>query len=169
MDLCRQLDVMDLRKGIGKKRRRNLDGQDQGRAVGFQFVRLKGVQDKKGLFWNMIDLPCRKQRSLALQESAEKITVISEDGTIREIHRGYPEIGEKAAKYGRLPSGHPEGWIEAMGNLYRSFTECLNAKLDGTFDESMIDYPTVEAGAEGLAFVEACLKSSQNGNGWVEL
>lgn len=106
---------------------------------------------------------------LWFQESAEKITVISEDGTIREIHRGYPEIGEKAAKYGRLPSGHPEGWIEAMGNLYRSFTECLNAKLDGTFDESMIDYPTVEAGAEGLAFVEACLKSSQNGNVWVEL
>ena len=35
--------------------------------------------------------------------------------------------------------------------------------------EEMIDYPTVKDGVEGLAFVEACLKSSQNGNVWVEL
>lgn len=106
---------------------------------------------------------------LWFQESAEKIKVISEDGTIREIHRGYGEIGEKAARYSRLPSGHPEGWLESMGNLYRNYAECLKAKLNGTFDKSMIDYPTIEAGAEGLAFVEACLKSSRNGNVWVEL
>lgn len=106
---------------------------------------------------------------LWFQESAEKITVISEDGTIREIHRGYADITPSAAKYGRLPAGHPEGWLESMGNLYRSFTECLRAKEAGTFDPSMIDYPTIDAGAEGLAFVEACLKSNQNGNTWVEL
>ena len=40
---------------------------------------------------------------------------------------------------------------------------------EGTFTEEMIDYPTVKDGVEGLAFVEACLKSSQNGNVWVEL
>lgn len=103
------------------------------------------------------------------QESAEKITVISEDGTIQEIHRGYAQIGEKAAKYCRLPAGHPEGWIESMGNLYRSYTECLQAKEEGRFDRSMIDYQTIEDGAEGLAFVEACLKSNKGGNVWVEL
>ena len=103
------------------------------------------------------------------QETPEKITVIDADGTIREVHRGYGAVTPGAAKYGRLPSGHPEGWFEAMGNLYRSFIECVCAKQDGTFDVSMIDYPTVENGAEGLAFVEACLKSNQNGNIWVEV
>lgn len=103
------------------------------------------------------------------QETPEKITVIDDTGTIREMHRGYGAISDTAAKYGRLPSGHPEGWFESMGNLYRSFLECLLAKENGTFSETMIDYPTIDAGVEGLAFVEACLESNQNGNSWVAL
>ena len=106
---------------------------------------------------------------LWFQETPEKITVIDKNGIIREVHRGYGDIDSKAAKYGRLPAGHTEGWLEAMGNLYRSFTECVSAKEEGTFTAEMIDYPTVKDGVEGLAFVEACLKSSQNGNVWVEL
>lgn len=103
------------------------------------------------------------------QETPEKITVTDADGTIREVHRGYGAIGERAGRYGRLPAGHPEGWFEAMGNLYRSFAQCIGAKISGSFNETMIDYPTISDGAEGLAFVEACLDSSRNGNVWVEL
>ena len=106
---------------------------------------------------------------LWFQETPDKITVIDDDGTIREVHRGYANVTPSAAKYGRLPSGHTEGWLEAMGNLYRSFAECVTAKKAGAFTEEMIDYPTVHDGAEGLAFVEACLKSTKNGNTWVEL
>ena len=106
---------------------------------------------------------------LWFQETPEKITLIEADGTIKEIHRAYGAITPDAAKYGRLPSGHPEGWFESMGNLYRSFIECINAKSAGTFTEDMIDYPTITAGKEGLAFVEACLESNKNGNTWVEL
>ena len=102
------------------------------------------------------------------QETPDKITVIDADNTIREIHRGYGVIGERAGKYARIPAGHPEGWFEAMGNLYRSFAQCVSAKKDGTFTAEMVDYPTVSQGAEGLAFVEACLESNQNGNTWVE-
>lgn len=104
------------------------------------------------------------------QEEPEKITVIKQDGlATSEIHRGYGDIAPGAEKYRRLPSGHPEGWFEAMANLYRSFFECLVAKKNGTFTPDMIDFPTVEAGVEGIKFVEACLKSSANGNVWVEL
>ena len=56
-----------------------------------------------------------------------------------------------------------------MGNLYRSFMECIRAKADGTFTPDMIDFQTVEDGAEGVKFVHACLKSSNEGNIWVEL
>ena len=106
---------------------------------------------------------------LWFQETPEKITIIDDDGTIREVHRGYGQITPDAAKYGRLPSGHPEGWLEAMGNLYRSFTECIAAKQDGSFASEMIDYPTIDDGAGGLAFIEACLESNRNGNIWVEV
>ena len=103
------------------------------------------------------------------QEEPEKITVIKKDGSLTEHHRGYGSIAPGAAKYGRIPSGHPEGWFEAMGNLYRSFIECIHAKEDGSFTEDMIDFPTVHDGVEGIEFVEACLKSAKNGNVWVEL
>lgn len=95
--------------------------------------------------------------------------MIDRDSNISVLHRGYPTIAPAAAKYGRVPSGHPEGWFESMGNLYRSFIECLNAKKEGRFTEDMIDYPTVSAGVEGIRFVEACLESSRKGNVWVDL
>ena len=103
------------------------------------------------------------------QETCEKVTIIERDGTIIERHRGNGGIALKAAAYGRLPSGHTEGWLESMGNLYRSFITCLRAKKDGTFTEDMIDYPTVRDGAEGIKFLHACLRSNANGNTWEDL
>lgn len=103
------------------------------------------------------------------QETPEKVTIIKEDGSINEVHRGYGVIAENAARYQRLPSGHSEGWFEAMANLYLSFMECVSRKKDNNFEESMIDYPTITDGLEGILFVEACLKSSENGNVWIDL
>ena len=74
-----------------------------------------------------------------------------------------------ALKYARLPAGHPEGWYEAMRNLYCSFLECVQAKKDGSFSSGMVDYPTIEDGIDGLAFIEACVESSQKGNIWVDV
>ncbi len=103
------------------------------------------------------------------QENPEKFYFSKLDGSNLEIHRGHGAIYDKAAKYERLPSGHTEGWFEAMSNLYSSYIDCLVAKFEGTFDESMIDYPTIEDGVAGVEFIEACLASEENGNIWVEL
>ena len=92
------------------------------------------------------------------QTECEKVLMVTRDGTLIERHRGNGGIEADAAKYGRLPSGHNEGWLEAMGNLYRSFMECIRAKADGTFTPDMIDFQTVEDGAEGVKFVHACLE-----------
>ena len=102
------------------------------------------------------------------QEECEKIQLQKEDGSVREIHRGHSCIYPNAARYQRLPSGHTEGWLEAMGNLYRSFMECILAKEKGTFSDDMIDYPTVIDGVDGVAYIETCLKSHDNGNVWTE-
>ena len=103
------------------------------------------------------------------QENCEKVTMIEYDGTEVIRYRGTPGIEPGAAAYGRLPSGHTEGWLESMGNLYRSFMECVTAKKAGNFTPDMIDFPTVHDGAEGVKFVHACLKSNKEGNVWVEL
>ena len=106
---------------------------------------------------------------LWFQETPEEVTLIREDGIARTIQRGYGAVTPDAAKYGRLPSGHTEGWLEAMGNLYDSFGACVLAKKEDRFTPDLIDYPTIEEGVAGLKYVEACLKSSENGNVWVEL
>jgi len=106
---------------------------------------------------------------LWFQENPEVIHLVKGDGTLIEIHRGHSCIAPAAAKYQRLPSGHPEGLIEAFGNLYSNFIDCIIAKREGTFTEDMVEFPTVEDGVHGMAFIEACLKSSENGNIWVEL
>ena len=106
---------------------------------------------------------------LWFQETPEEVTLIREDGIARTIKRGYGAVTPDAAKYGRLPSGHTEGWLEAMGNLYDSFGACVLAKKEDCFTPDLIDYPTIEEGVAGLKYVEACLKSSENGNVWVEL
>ena len=106
---------------------------------------------------------------LWFQETPEKVILIGPDSTVREVHRGHGAVTPAAAAYGRLPAGHPEGWLASMGNLYRSFTKCIWAKQEGTFTPDMIDYPTAAEGADGLAFVEACLESSKKGNVWVDV
>ncbi len=103
------------------------------------------------------------------QEECEQILLVKEDGIERRIRRGYGAVTPDAAKYGRLPAGHPEGWLESMGNLYDSYTDCVEAKKNGTFRPEMIDYPTIEDGVQGLKYVEACLESNKKGNVWVEM
>ncbi len=69
----------------------------------------------------------------------------------------------------RLPGGHPEGFIEAFANLYRSFASVLAARLAGeTVTPAMRDYPSVEAGIRGLAFVEGVVASSKSEQKWVK-
>lgn len=103
------------------------------------------------------------------QEECEKVTMIEYDGTVVERYRGTPGIEPGAAAYGRLPSGHTEGWLESMGNLYKSFITCVAAKNEGSFTADMIDFPTVHDGVEGVKFVHACLKSNNEGNVWVDM
>lgn len=104
---------------------------------------------------------------LWFQENPEEVILIKEDGIQRIIKRGYGVIDESSSSYTRLPSGHTEGWLEAMGNLYKNYTDCIISLKNGTFSKDMVDYPTIEDGIEGMKFIEACLMSNANGNSWV--
>ncbi len=64
----------------------------------------------------------------------------------------------------RVPPGHPEGFLEAFGNIYRSAAEVIRGS-----DAGKIAYPTIEDGLNGLYFIDACIRSNQAGNGWVDV
>ena len=89
----------------------------------------------------------------------------------REIwRRGNSYNGAVAQKYTRLPFGHPEAFIEAFANVYLAAAEAIKDAVDGKFKgNEAYDYPTVQDGVDGMAFIEAAVKSSQNNGAWTKL
>lgn len=68
----------------------------------------------------------------------------------------------------RLPAGHPEGYYEAFGNIYRAY--CLHLlQKRGQVNAGSFRYPTIDDGIAGLRFVAACFQSEKSGNIWVNL
>jgi predicted dehydrogenase len=70
----------------------------------------------------------------------------------------------------RIPAGHPEGYLEAFANIYRNFANHLASTLDKTTpDPVSLDYPGIEDGIRGMAFIEAVVASSQANARWTTL
>ena len=83
------------------------------------------------------------------------------------ITRGSGVAGESANQAIRIPSGHPEGFLEAFANLYRDFADQIEAAKKGDSAESKASLvPTVEDGVKGVEFVEKAVASSKNGSVW---
>lgn len=86
--------------------------------------------------------------------------------------RGNPYIAEMspaAARGSRLPSGHPEGFFEALANVYRNFTDTIRAKKAGKKPDALaLDFPGVEDGLRGMAFIETVVKSAKSTKKWTE-
>lgn len=74
-----------------------------------------------------------------------------------------------ATKNCRTPGGHPEGYLEAFGNIYRNFASTLSAKISGSeTTPEMLDYPGVDDGIRGMAFIDNVVASSQSDKKWTE-
>ena len=74
------------------------------------------------------------------------------------ITRAGAGAGLAAARVTRVPSGHPEGYLEAFANIYREAARAIRAARGGIADPDAI-YPSACDGVEGVAFVDACVKS----------
>jgi predicted dehydrogenase len=69
----------------------------------------------------------------------------------------------------RTPGGHPEGYLEAFANIYRNFSRTLIAHIDGLQPtEEMLDFPSVEDGIRGMAFIDNVVASSQSQTKWID-
>ena len=67
----------------------------------------------------------------------------------------------------RTPGGHPEGYLEAFGNIYKNFAQTLSAKIEGrTATKENLDFPTVADGIRGMAFIDAVVASSKSDKKW---
>ncbi|UEG52456.1 Gfo/Idh/MocA family oxidoreductase [Mucilaginibacter daejeonensis] len=67
----------------------------------------------------------------------------------------------------RTPSGHPEGYLEAFANLYRNFALTVKAKEQKEEPTAaMLDFPGVEEGVRGMAFIENVIASGRSEQKW---
>lgn len=85
-----------------------------------------------------------------------------------EIYRaGTGYLDSFASHNCRTPAGHPEGFLEAFANLYRNFVLTVRAKINGeTPKPEWLDFPGVEEGIRGMAFIENIIESGKSETKW---
>ena len=86
----------------------------------------------------------------------------------KEVYRaGQGYLSKIAAFNCRTPAGHPEGYIEAFANLYRNFALTLMAlQNDQSVDKDLIEFPSVEEGLRGMAFIDTIIASGKSTQKW---
>jgi predicted dehydrogenase len=85
--------------------------------------------------------------------------------------RGNPYVAEKSPAAGRgtrLPSGHPEAFLESVANIYHNFADTIIAQLTNQKpDALMLDFPNVDDGVRGMVFIDTVVKSSASNQKWL--
>ena len=104
------------------------------------------------------------------QEDPNELIVKYANAPRKTYRRGNDYLGTAAQENSRTPFAHPEGFIEAFANVYLAAAKAISDQIDGnTAPEGGYDFPTVDDGVAGVAFIGACVESSQNNAAWTKL
>lgn len=89
----------------------------------------------------------------------------------KEILRaGWGYLSDDAKAFIRVPAGHPEGYLEAFANIYRAFSRAMNDYKPGKkINPEKYDFPGVDHGVRGMAFVETVVKSAKSNKKWIKI
>lgn len=117
-------------------------------------LKIRVYGDKGGLEWR--------------QEEPSSLIHRSLDQPIRILRSGVgqPWLCEAASKRMRLPAGHPEGYLEAMANLYGDFATAIRSHVEGNDAPGV---PGIEVGLRGMAFIEAVIANHRGDAKWTAL
>jgi predicted dehydrogenase len=102
------------------------------------------------------------------QENPNELIVKHPDRAREIWTRGTNYLSPAAKAAARIPSGHPEGYLEAFGNIYREAFRAIRAEVSGKKTPAGLDFPTIDDGIIGMAFIETAVKSSARGAKWIK-
>ena len=85
-----------------------------------------------------------------------------------------PQIGRAgsnaaAGRVTRVPAGHPEGYLEGFATIYTEVARAIKAKRAGKKPDKDVQFPGIADAVDGMAFIEACVKSSARNGRWTKL
>lgn len=104
------------------------------------------------------------------QEEPNRLLHAPIDGPLRVLTRGSPWLGEPARRATRLPTGHPEAFIEAFANVYLGVAAHIRALQAGKAPHPLdADYPRLADGARGVRFIEKVVQSAASTAKWTPI
>src|SRR5215469_14066333 len=103
------------------------------------------------------------------QEHPNELTVKYPDAPRKIYRRGNGYVSDIAKRFTRLPFGHPEAFIEAFANIYLEAARAIETVKEGKSIPADVDYPTVEDGVLGMAFIATAVASAKSGSTWTKL
>ncbi len=112
-------------------------------------LRLRVYGSERGLDWS--------------QEDPNRMRIVEADGSERILYRNAGASSGRAAAHTRLPSGHPEGFIEAFASIYTNVAHTVRGDAAPFAD----DFPTVQDGAHGVHFITKAIESQATGT-WID-
>lgn len=98
------------------------------------------------------------------QENPNYLHYLTENKPYQTLKRGNEYNSDFSQDGIKVPSGHPEGIFDAMGNIYKGVAKAING--DKSFDG---EYPKLSDGVRGMLFIEKAIKSNKNNNSWEEI
>ena len=111
---------------------------------------IKVYGEKGGLCWS--------------HERPNELSLDLLDAPSQILHAASGYLSAPARARVRIPTGHPEGFIEAFANLYADMADAI---AEGRTDPAPL--PGIADGVRGMAFVERAVAASRDGEGWVSL
>jgi predicted dehydrogenase len=135
-------------------------------------IRIYG--SKGGLKWKQME-----PNTLILTDQDKGATI---------LRTGVGNLSPAAAAHTRQPAGHPEGYIETFGNIYRNFAMAVKARWGGAHDQrakgglgqegvfdtiggynaQLYDFPGIDEGIRGMTFIETVIKSNATDAKWTK-
>ncbi len=103
-----------------------------------------------------------------VQENPNYLWFTPKEGPRQVYSRGNGYLCPAAQRATRLPTGHPEAFIEAFANIYLNATDTMRAALLGQEPSELeLDFPTVYDGAKGVFFIEKAVESGHAKQKWI--
>ena len=104
------------------------------------------------------------------QQEPNSLQFRSLDQPLQIFRTASSKVSDVANQVSRIPAGHPEGYLEAFATIYQKFSKVIRNRKENVKTENHdLDFPSIDEGIRGMAFIEKVIVSSKGEQKWIKL